>query len=163
MTAATHHIVWLAKPGEGSRSGLKQERGRLPKHVKTGPGGVSRRERLSSNSYGVSRRERLSSSGHEGGDSKWRGIQRVRKGIWNMEHKHGKALPTLWPSTAAKEVPGHDGSLYHWILTSVAKRVASSLCTGPPTKNFFSAQVYLQCALSKALQRWLSGRSSRWH
>ena len=36
---------WRAKPGEGGRSGLKPsgepDRGCLPKHAKTGPGGVS--------------------------------------------------------------------------------------------------------------------------
>ena len=57
-----------AKPGEGSQSGLKPsgepDRGCLPK---TGPGGVSGRERLSSN-------------GHEGGDSKQHGGQKVRQG-----------------------------------------------------------------------------------
>ena len=86
-------------------SGLKPsgepDRGCLPKHVKTGPDGVSGRERFSSN-------------GHEGGDSKRRGAQRARQGTTDVvtihstkgtarhyrrrghpQHKgHGKALQT---------------------------------------------------------------------
>ena len=73
---------------------------------------------------GVSERERFSSSGNEGGDSSC--VE--RKG-------HGKELQTSWRSTEAKEVPGRDGSPYHWILASAAERVGSSLCTGPPTIN----------------------------
>ena len=107
---------WQFKPGgEGSRLGLKpsgeSDRGCLPKHAKTGPGGVSGRERFSS-------------YGHEGAATA-SGVE--RKG-------HGKALQTSWPSIAAKEVPSHDRFLYHWILASAAKRVGLSLCTGPPTK-----------------------------
>ena len=46
---------------------------------------------------------------------------------------HGKAQQMSSPSTAAKEVPSRDDSLYRWILASVAERVGSSLCTGPLT------------------------------
>ena len=46
-------LGWRAKPGVGSQLGLKPsgepDRGCLPKHAKTGPGGVSGRERFSSN------------------------------------------------------------------------------------------------------------------
>ena len=70
----------------------------------------------------VSRRERFSSKVTKAATA--RGVE--RKG-------HCKALKTPWPSTAAKEVPSRDGSLYHWIPASAAERVGSSLCTGPPT------------------------------
>ena len=57
---------WRAKPGEGSQLGLKPsgEPGCLHKHAKTGPGGVSKRERFSSNYHdpGFCGRERVGSS-----------------------------------------------------------------------------------------------------
>ena len=78
-------LSWRAKPREGSRLGLKPsgepDRGCLTKHAKTGPGGVIVPTAMKA----------ATESGVE------------RKG-------HGKALQTSWPSTAAKEVPSHDGS-----------------------------------------------------
>ena len=77
-----HPLNWLgwgATPGEGSQSGLKPsnepDRGYLPKHAKTGYGGVSRRERFSSN-------------GHEGGDCKRRGAERVQQGTTDVVAIH---------------------------------------------------------------------------
>ena len=76
---AVNRLGWRAKRGEGSRSGLKPsgepDRGCLPKHAKSGPGGVSRRERL--NSYG-----------HEGGDSKRRAALRAQQGTIDVVAIH---------------------------------------------------------------------------
>ena len=95
-----NRLGWRAKPGEGSRSGLKPsgepDRVCLPKHAKCGPGGVSGRKRFSSN-------------GHEGGYSKWCRAQRARQGTTDAVAIH-----------CSQGSPSHDGSPYHWILASAS-------------------------------------------
>ena len=78
--------------------------------------------------------------------------------------RHGKALHTSWPSTAAKEakeVPSSDDSLYHWILASAAERVGSSLCTDPPTINLSRTGLSSACTLKSPVAMG-QVRSSRW-
>ena len=74
-----HWLGWGAKPGEGNQSSPKPsgepDRGYLPKHAKTGYGGVSRRERFSFN-------------GHEGGDSMQCGSQRAQQGTTDVVAIH---------------------------------------------------------------------------